>query len=85
MIVGIVFSRWQKIDSDSSDVMSAVMSPDPRSDHWERSSANCWQFKWWHHQAVSASRANRLSTSQIGDTNNRSEILRCDLMQNLER
>jgi len=34
---------------------------------------------------ISASRAKRLSTRQIGDTNNKSEILRCDPMQNLER
>jgi len=38
-----------------------------------------------HHQAVSASRAKLLSTRQIGDTNNRSEIRQCDPMQNLER
>jgi len=59
--------------------------PDARTGHRESSSANCWQFKRWHHQAVSASRAKTLSTRQIGDTNNRSEILRCDPMKNLER
>jgi len=59
--------------------------PDVRTGHRERSSANCRQFKRWHHQTVSASRAKRLLTRQIGDTSNRSEILWCDPMQNLER
>jgi len=57
--------------------------PNVRSGYCECSSNNCWQFEWWHHQAVSATRANRLSTSQMGDTNNRSEIIRCDHMPNV--
>jgi len=34
---------------------------------------------------VPAERIKRLSTRQMGDTNNKSEILWCDPMQNLER
>jgi len=37
-----------------------------------------------HHHAVSASRAKSLSTRQVSDANNRSEILRYDPMQHLE-
>jgi len=74
------------IDIDSADVMSAGRLFQMRGPATGKARVPIVDiFKWWHHQAVSASIAKRLSTRQIGDTNNRSEILWCDPMHNPER
>ena len=57
--------------------------PDARSGRREGSAADCGESGRRHHETVGASRAERLSTGQVSDPNERTEVLRASAMQRL--
>jgi len=86
MLVGIdkFFCCWRKVDSDGADVMSAGRLFQTRGPATGKArvsivdSLNGGTTRW-------LVLAELRDCRQIGDTNNRSALVGCDPMQNLER
>ena len=65
--------------------MARQTVPDARAGRSEGSAADRGESDRWQHETVGASRAERLSTGQVSDPNERTEVLRASAVQGLVR